>query len=422
MEITEDELDFTSLSVHLSFLKREQIVDLIKSYYSTVPVGDIVANFGIFIDSAHLYQLFPPRILKNNCPTCSTPLRKDWKSRSGLKGDAWNKKNGFPVKENSYCIVCLTEKTPELKRVSIPFPKKRKTNYLKKFFIAKFISKNKEFSRYDSSLNFKEHLYLTTLLRSSLSEDGKYIKPLFDKFFQLSPTIEFSLEIISYLLERQIISLSPLSRESSCKLNGDNSETSSLSYFPAEVAYIINVIPETGDNDSMIRKLLNPSFEIKGNEEEYLAMWKKIATHECKQYMAHVMNRFGLEYFSTEKEAEVFLSFLEGSGDFGDEDFKYGLSVSQAYSVIHRGVEINYYKVWEGELTKTFAEKEALNTVEERWLLLFKNYRVAQNFNRPGSLPVSNISFILHTSFKRDPRDAFFEPPTSRALYNFRYY
>ena len=362
---------------HLTML---QIESLMNKYYNGVKANDIIKEYNIDTISSKLYTLFPPIICEDIiCPVCNEPMYKERDSRSSY---SWNKKKPFCaicghtdeiICKCNYCIAEREKirKLNEERKVRILQEKREK---IKKVYDLNIVPINY------SELNFREKVFLGALLRTSLSEDMEVILPLNNAERELAPTIGYIKEILSYLIDKGIISVDS---NSSIDAFLDSNEEKDIEfpnvYYITMVKYRINIV---GDEDikNILSKIINPKSFSDADKEDALNIWKEIALEECIEYFEYQMKSVRFDFNIGEKTIAIFKDLLEN------------FSVSQIYGIIYKSVAnaTKYYQ------ESSVSKKQAANSViggcqryAERAMI--NNWELAK-YSRIKELPQSVIS------------------------------
>lgn len=238
-----------------------------------------------------------------------------------------------------------------------------------------------------SDLTFRDRVYLGALLRTSLSEDMKSILPLKDAERKLSPTSEYTKELLRRLHHNNIIRVSPNSSidafpDSDAEIQFPNS------YYIDRVTYIVN-INFISDPQNELASLMNPIELSENDKDEAFKIWKEIALEECLEYFNYQMNNVRFDFTVGKKTIATFKDMLDN------------FSVSQIYGIIYRSVAnaTKYYQ------ESNISRKQAANSVIggcqrysekallEKWDL--------KKFNRSYDVPQSAISEFLKNRYTR---------------------
>jgi hypothetical protein len=151
----------------------------------------------------------------------------------------------------------------------------------------------------------------------------------------------------------------------------------------------------------MVGRLLYPHI----NSEEYFKefcfdMWKKVALHECLEYLLYQMDKVGYSFNPGDKTIRVFDHLLEH------------FSVSQIYGIIYRSVANSTQRYQAREITKIHAQNSVIASCESYGQRAIAQGWKLTNFSRIRDLPETYISLVLFTSIMKIAELGFSEKPT----------
>jgi hypothetical protein len=148
------------------------------------------------------------------------------------------------------------------------------------------------------SLTLTDIIYLIAIMRAGAYENLSKIMPLamFDN--PLSPTQDFTAEIVKHLYNRELLYVHPDS-EPEAFVDGDISR-----FYIWHVYYVPPASIESPDNPSglfnELLSLINGVWSEKWCEEA-LALWKRVALEEAKEFLLFVLNEHHFEFSPGEK-------------------------------------------------------------------------------------------------------------------------
>jgi hypothetical protein len=239
---------------------------------------------------------------------------------------------------------------------------------------------------YLDKINLEDAVYLDAAFRASQSEYFLFICPLantlrFGSQHPVTPGSLFTTDLIKHLRDRGIIGVAP---ESDHEAFDWNTNDAPVSYIFEKVIW--QIAPVIGFDSSAI-ELLESTFRELGAESriQILPLWRKIALHECLEFLKLQMSNHGLPFKPGPKTQMVI------------EDGLTTYSVSQLYNQIHRATKdaAAYYM----EKSSTITVSQAANSVVGRIQNLIQYARVQKwditPFRRNFNCPRSEISRVL---------------------------
>lgn len=356
------------LKIHekLQHLNEEQLDDLINSYYEGVKtVKELIKEYDIDVTASALYNYFPPEELEDEfCAHCGGNMFKKRESKS-FYGCNLNK---------PYCIVCGHENTPNCNCDTCITIRKR-INEEKRKKIIHLYDPNRYTPIDIETLDFKQRVYLGTLVKYCLSEDTSHLNSLDETDTSIMPN-NLDIDIPRYLFHERIISPYIYSDITAF----ENSDEFPKSFYISRVKYNINIKYDTDKSDTLY-KIKNPNLEI--DIEEAYNMWKEIALQECLEYLNYQMEKVNFEFNPGDKTLLIMKELLN--------DF----SISQVFAIIHSGVRSASKYYLERKVTKRQAANSVITNCENyRDKALLQNWNIS-HYNRPWDLPQSGLSEFL---------------------------
>ncbi|PGS64061.1 hypothetical protein [Bacillus thuringiensis] len=402
MEITVEKLELSSIDKRLEHLSQEQIIDLMKKYYDGEKVANILEEYEIKISASQLYSIFPPVATEEECVYCGSVMVQPWESKS------WST---YINSHKKYCIKCGHEDSQycycthckEIKEKAWLEEIERKKEIIerKKATIASFYDDKKWNLKPENELSLEDRLYLSMILRSSLSENTMYIEPLLDVKGNLAPTEDFEIELIKTLTGRKILVPHVISNINAFDVTYKEDDYLEIVYGIYKVNYRINIEPYDLDYDEMIKRLMYPSLDSNENYKEFcFDMWKKVALNECLQYLLYQMDKVGYSFNPGEKTIRVFEHLLEH------------FSVSQIYGIIYRAVANSTQRYQAGEITRIHAQNSVITSCESHGQRAIAQGWKLSHYSRIRDLPEAYISQVLYTSVMQIAELGFSEKPT----------
>lgn len=283
----------------LSHLNDKQIKELIKRYYAGEKVRKLIEEYNIEFSTVGLFKLFPPVVVEDSiCPCCHVNMVQDAKSRTGY---SFRKIVYCPICKHDYRTNCTCERCNEAKRNIIHslYPKDVK-----------------KVNRDDISL--KNRVYLSALLRAvdTFDRDGEIIIPALIKCDKkIAPT-----EVLLHEIIQDLIAANLLIVDCNSHISAFVGELTSCDYGKSYDLHYVNYIL----NIEYDKELMNPNIDFDTiNIEEVDSIARKIALHECLEYLLEQMKKVQFPFKAGKKTKEVF------------DDLLYNFSVSQIFCIIY---------------------------------------------------------------------------------------
>lgn len=404
MEILIENIDFSNLDKRIEHLKDEQIIGLMQKYYEGEKVSKILDEYKIEVSVSQLYSLFPPVITDEECIHCESPMVKSWESKSSPSFISTTRKYCKNCGHENY-VYCNCAYCKENKRKKILEEQERQKKILeqKQTTIASFYNESNWSLKQEYELTMEDKLYLAVILRSSLSENTMYIEPLKEKKNLLAPTGDYEIELIKTLTGRKLIVPHVLSDLNAFDIEYDEDEDNEfqITYGIYDVRYRINIEPSDYDYNAMVKRFLYPDMSSEENFKEFcFEMWKKIALHECLEYLLHQMNKVGYSFNPGDKTIRVFENLLEH------------FSVSQIYGIIYRSVANSTQRYQAREITKIHAQNSVIASCESHGQRALAQGWKLSHYSRIKDLPETFISLVFFTSIMKIAELGFSEKPT----------
>lgn len=399
VEISIEDLEFSSKDKRLNHLSQEDVVELMKSYYAGEKVSGLLKEYEVKISPSQLYAIFPPTMAEEECEYCGSSFVYPWGSKT------WGEK---VLKNQSFCIDCGHDKTSlcsceyckearEIAREEAKEKQKQLLDRKRKIIHEHFAKKNWQ-PLDEETLSLEDRLFLAAILRASLSENTDYVEPLESVSRQLAPSEDFEIEIIKTLTARKVLVPHANSSLDVFKLVEDDK----IQYEIYHVNYRINIEPYDNDYDAMIKRLMYPdATPFEENKEYCLEMWKKISLNESFQYLLYQMNKVGYSFSPGDKTTRVFEYLLEH------------FSTSQIYNIIYRAVANSTARYQSGEVTKIHAQNSVITSCEKQGERAIAENWSLKSYGRIKGLPETIISEVFFTSILKVAYLGFLEKPTT---------
>ena len=383
-----EESFYPPINKKLSHLSLEEIDEIIELYYSGEKVKEIAEAFNLKISNSELLSLLPPEVISDKkCKYCNHVLWKDRVARSS----SFNNREYCPACghiESFSCNCSNCQADREEKKVL-------EENRIKKILLSRICVDNYNPIHYQD-ISFINKIYTGALLRIGLSEDMEVINP-FDSFDEkLTPINEFDKEIFNILIKEHIIEISPYSFLSAFY---DVKDDGSFLYYKGKVFWHLNVVCPGKDRSVIIDNFINPIKWIESENEEILALWKKIAIFECIEYLLYNLDLVGFNFSPGKKTKLVF------------EDLLNSFSTAQIFGIIWHSVTYasRYYQ--EGNISKKHAANSVITNCQNYAEKALTSGWNLKRFNRGKDYPQSSISQLFYNRILKIGDDGFYEIP-----------
>lgn len=399
MRISIESINFNNINKNLKHLSNEQIVEVIEKYYRNEKIQDILDEYKISTTPSTLIKTFPTKFVDEKCEKCGCQLVVKFKSKSSMY-----------EKEKVNCLQCGHDKNKRfcncrLCKAEHKVMFLKKEEQLKKALQEKIekvqnaLESNEVLKILEDNLTLEDRLYMSALLRCSLSEDMSIINPLGKIDRILAPTEKFVQEIIKTLVARKIIKVSRESSLDAFDIRVDETGAEGVTYRIYDAKYEINVISEDGDYGALIKRLMYPNPEI-FDEEFCYEMWKKVALKESEEYLLYEMRKVGYNFTPGEKTYRVLENLLDQ------------FSIGQIYNIIYRAVANSTRRYQAKEITKIHAQNSVIASCELQGERAVAENWTLKAYSRRIDVPQSIISEVLFNSIMQISTLGFSEVPT----------
>ena len=269
----------------LSHLTDNAVEDLIQRYYNGEKNKILIEEYNIDISNlSFLVKTFPPKkYFDKICPFCNISMISYRQSKSASSKETIFCQNCQHELDNFYCS-CSSCTAKRLKEKEVLFDLQRQV----------IIDENlikKEYKIDIRELDIKMKLYISALLRASLSEDLEDINPISSSALILTPITlnnKYETKIVTFLKENGLIIFSPNTRLNSVTI--ENNEI--IRYFPLDVTYRLNI--SNDELDIEIDELLYLEDRIEKDEKLLLRLWLEIGLYECLEYLYSRLDEYSL--------------------------------------------------------------------------------------------------------------------------------
>ncbi len=337
------------------------VASIAKDY--NIKTSDINRNNSLFLEVFSVCEF---------CLSCNAPYkfkdRNDFKKHNGLLSE-W------------VCDECVKKQRL--------FVDSEKINILKT--IQEMVFRNCFFLE---DLNFKDAIFLLSLVRYSINEDFLFLLPEsknYNKF--LSPNYEYTIKIYKYLKSKNIINISPLSN---LDFITNDPLKNQFSYCITEVIWDVVINYEIYPTLKCFIEILEDkiSDRNKWNESWFIEsriLCKEVLLQELLSYLIYILSEHKLEFSPGEKTEFVLAKILD----------KY--SVAQGYNLIWSSAKDAAAYYMRGGISKQQAANSVVGRIEAKLERYMINDWELKSFGRNYNLPTSILSQILFgLAFKSD--------------------
>ncbi|CAA6817099.1 MAG: Unknown protein [uncultured Sulfurovum sp.] len=368
----------------LVHLTENEIEDLIKRYYDGEKNEVLIDEYNIDIRSALLVKTFPPKVhLDRLCPFCNITMFSYRESKSSFSKETIFCKECKHELNSSYCP-CIRCKGNRLEKERLAKEEKRTLENREREVILDEYRRDKEDSIDISELDIQMKLYLSSLLRASLSEDLKDIKPLSNSSLKLTPITSdntYERKIIPFLMKKRLIVLSPNTALDSVTIE----ENKIVRYIPVDGTYRLNISKDEVDIKPELLLYFEDEDIEEINKELLLTLWLEIGLYECLEYLYVQLDEYRLP---SEHIGEKTISAIK--------EVLNHFSISQVFYFIYKAVKDSaaYYQK-EGISKKHAVNLIAGNISRTMERAIAQNWDISKygrDYNYPQSI-VSEIFF-----------------------------
>lgn len=227
-------------------------------------------------------------------------------------------------------------------------------------------------------------VYLLAVIRGAASEDLSYVIPLDKLKERLAPTPELEHEMLLELYRERLLFIHPGSPKEAFVLT-----ESPWQFYSRDVFWALPI----GKGGETLEPLEGLERTVRENdfpdqwEEDALELWKKIALHECLEYLTLTMEQHNLPAKPGPKTHSTLSSLL------------YEFSVAQIYSFIWRAAkDAAAFYMREGT-TKSHAANTVVGAIQRQADSAKARGWIPREFRRNFDAPQSMLSRVLFGAF-----------------------
>lgn len=287
----------------LAHLSTEQLVDLLEKYDDqSIPLKDIISEFSIHTTPSALNSLLPPLIHEEApCPYCVGVLLQSRRpSRSGYTSSIRRCPN-CDHQDTDYCQCQNCRETAAKERQWI---EEIKREVIREDYGGRHCDDDVE------SLTLRDAVYISALIRQSLSEDLAVVDPYASGPPVLAPTGDHMREITKHLQGKALLAVDPESPIDAFVFNEELTEAHS--YYPAKVDWLF--LPGLG-TDSKRQFITDLTAAIDNNwpdawQSDMPGLWRDIIKAEAFEYFFHLLDQRGYQLDKIGEKTHAVFDFL----------------------------------------------------------------------------------------------------------------
>lgn len=293
------------MQVHpkLAHLSAAKIADLLAKYDEpSITLKGIISEFSIPTTPSALSGILPPFVHEDlPCPHCRDVLLQSRRTR-GAKYSAPTRycpSCGHRDTKHCSCLKCRETLANDRLRIE-----KIKSNILRKEYARR--SWDVDFAK----VSLRDAVYLSALIRQSLSEDLATVAPYSPGPPPLAPTSEYKTKIVQHLQGKSLLAIDPDSPIEAFEFNAEL--TTAHSYYPAKVGWLF--LPGL-DVAGKRQFMLSLTATIDGDwpdawEGDLPTLWRDIIKAEAFEYFFHMLGQRGYKLENIGEKTHAVFDFL----------------------------------------------------------------------------------------------------------------
>ena len=271
------------MSEKLNHLNDQEIEELVNRYYQGEKVSDLIKQFKIDVIPSKLVSTFPALITNIECIHCGDiKLEKRRVSRSSLQ----TSKASCPICKHKNDGICYCENCRKNRQEL----KKDHQQFCREIIREEYDLRGL-MPRPLDELTFENTFNLFCLFRHSVSEDLIYSDPFGFNDVPLSPTGDYSMNMLRNLLRANLVAIDPESALDAFVI--DEVLNTANSYYPSRVNWIVlpnlNVVEKRRYLKSVSDALLKDNWHDEWSKESNRLAFE-IAKQECIEYLQYSAN------------------------------------------------------------------------------------------------------------------------------------
>lgn len=293
------------MQVHskLAHLSATQIIDLLEKYDdASIALKDIISEFSIQTTPSALSGLLPPLTHEDSpCPHCKDALLQSRRTRRSSYAPSIGRCPNCGHQDNNYCPCRKCREAAAQDRVRI---EEIKRNVVHKDYGGRCWDGGL------ASLTLSDAVYLSALIRQSLSEDLATVAPYSPGPPMLAPTKDFKMKITQHLEGKSLLAIDPDSRIEAFLF--DDELTTAHSYYPAKVGWLFLPGLDVADKRQFMLKL---TATIDGDwpdawKSDLPRLWRDIIKAEAFEYFFHMLEQRGYQLEKIGDKTHAAFDFL----------------------------------------------------------------------------------------------------------------
>jgi hypothetical protein len=293
------------MQVHskLAHLSAPQIADLLEKYDDpSIALKEIISEFSIQTTPSALSGILPPFTHEDSpCPHCRDVLLQSRRKRRSSYASPIGRCPNCGHQDTSYCTCrkCREAATKDRLRVE-----EIKRNVIHKNFGGRCWDGD------FANLTLRDAVYLSALIRQSLSEDLATVAPYSPGPPTLAPTSDYNGEIVQHLRRKSLLAIDPDSRIEAFVFNAEL--TTADSYYPEKVGWLFLPGLDVADKRQF---MLNLTAAIDGDwpdawERDLPTLWRSIIKAEAFEYFFHMLDQRGYQLHNIGEKTHAVFDFL----------------------------------------------------------------------------------------------------------------
>ncbi|NVD28023.1 hypothetical protein HUO14_08920 [Parasphingorhabdus flavimaris] len=287
----------------LAHLSAEQLVDLLEKYGNqSIPLKDIISEFSIQTTPSALNALLPPLIHEEApCPYCvDVFLQSRRPNRSGYTSPIRRCPN-CGHQNTDYCLCLNCRESAAKKRQWI---EEIKRDLIRDDYGGRHYDDNFK------CVTLRDAVYLSALIRQSLSEDLAVVDPYAPGPPLLAPTGDHMREITMHLQGKVLLAVDPESPIDAFVFNEELTEAHS--YYPAKVDWLFLPGLAPASKRQFIADL---TAAIDNNwpdawQNDMPSLWREIIKVEAFEYFFHLLDQRGYQLDKIGEKTHAVFDFL----------------------------------------------------------------------------------------------------------------
>jgi hypothetical protein len=287
----------------LTHLSVEQITDLLKKFDDpSYPLKDIISEFSLKTTPGALNGLLPPLIHEDSpCPYCTEIVLY---SRRPTRSGRVSPGKYCPVCGHKDANYCYCQNCSEIRAKDREWLEGTKRDIIRENF------RVRDWHGDIECLTLRDAVYISALVRQSLSEDLMRVEPYALGPPKLAPTEDYTRDIIKHLKGKALLAVDPESPIDAFVFDADLNEAHS--YYPQKVDWLFLPGVDAPHRKNFLRDLATA---IDGDwsvawKADVPRMWREIIKAEAFEYFFHMLHQRGYQLDSIGEKTHTVFDFL----------------------------------------------------------------------------------------------------------------